>query len=121
MINAFNLKSNPDPLFENYISDIVVSSPTTGAERLKLKALRDTGCAQSLILSEALPPNFKMQNSKFVLLGGFPDATILTPLENFCADFKDVERIRPLAVVDSLPVQDVQCIIGNEMCQGSTR
>ena len=54
----------------------------------------------------------------FVLLGGFPDATILTPLENFWVDFKDVKVIRPLAVVDSLPVQGVQCIIGNEMSQG---
>ena len=71
LINTFNPKSNPDPIFENYISDIVVSSPTTGAERLKLKALRDTGCAQSLILSEAFPPNFKMQNKYVCFIGWF--------------------------------------------------
>ena len=118
LINTLDPGSNPDPLFESYISDILVSSPSAGSEKLKLKALRDTGCAQSLILSEVLPPNFQRQNSKFVLLGGFPDATVSTPLENFWVSFRDTKGIRPLAVVDSLPVQGVQCIIGNELGQG---
>ena len=118
LITTLDLGSNPDPLFESYISDILVSSPSAGSEKLKLKALRDTGCAQSLISSEVLPPNFQRQNSKFVLLGGFPDATVSTPLENFWVSFRDTKGIRPLAVVDSLPVQGVQCIIGNELGQG---
>ena len=118
LISTLDPGSNPDPLFKSYISDILVSCPSNRSETLKLKALRDTGCAQSLILSEALPPNFERRNSKFVLLGGFPDATVSTPIENFWVDFKGTKGIRPLAVVDSLPIQGVQCIIGNEFSHG---
>ena len=107
-----------DPLFKSYVSDASISIPEEGSVVIKVKALRDTGAAQSLILREVLPPDFECKGEQFVLLGGFAGDLVSTPLENFNVNYDGFKGVRPFAVVDSLPIKGVQCIIGNELVRG---
>ena len=108
-----------DPLYVDHVSDAIVMSPGTGALEVKVRALRDTGAAQSLILKEALPPGFQCTGKQFVLLGGFPNGAELFPIEDFQIQYGNFKGIRPLAVVKEIPVKGIQVVIGNEFYGGN--
>ena len=84
----------------------------------KITILRDTGAAQSLILSQSLPDNYVLNRQEFILLGGFPNTVSSYPLETFFLDSPDVSGTVKLAVVDSLPVPEIDMIIANDIAVG---
>ena len=121
LVSNIDGSTNIDPLFKSYVYDSCVSDPGESIFKRNLKALRDTGAAQSLILRSSLPDEFQIQGNRFVLLGGFPGGIVSTPLEDFHIEFRDFKGVRPFAIVERLPVTGVDCIIGNELFEGEQK
>ncbi|XP_066969216.1 uncharacterized protein [Macrobrachium rosenbergii] len=80
-----------------------------------VKILRDTGASQSLILRSSVPDDVVFRNKNFVLLGGFPDTVATYPLEEMYLKTKYFQGMVNLAIVDALPIPDVDVIFVNDL------
>ena len=85
----------------------------------KVVMLRDTGATQSCILKSALPNDFVSKGDSFILLGGFPCTVTSCPLEEVYLKSDQYNGKFKFAIVDRLPVEGIQVIIGNELACGS--
>ena len=80
--------------------------------------LRDTGAAVSVIHRKSLPKGFVQQNNDFVLLGGFPETVVSCPLEVLSIDTNLVKGPVKVAIVDAVPVEGVDFVLGNDLAGG---
>ena len=77
--------------------------------------LRDSGATQSCVLRSSLPKEFKFQRNNFALVGGFPNTVVPCPLEKLYLDCKRFKGYYRFAVVDALPIEGIQVVIGNDI------
>lgn len=96
------------------MSDGFVRSGNSTEQR-KVKILRDTGAAQSLILRESLPIDRECSNKEYVLLSGFPDTVRSYPVESFYLSCPSFSGYLKLAVIDKFPIKDVDLVLGNDV------
>ncbi|XP_068234098.1 uncharacterized protein [Palaemon carinicauda] len=89
------------------------SPVTLVSDKSEGKFFRDTSSARSLVLRRALNSSEKYTGN-FVVLG-FPDSVVTAPLLNGLMSFPGYDRVPELAVVDSLPILDIDGILGNAM------
>ena len=83
--------------------------------RSRVVMLRDTGAVQSCILRSLVPEDLVLRSDKYVLLGGFPRTVTSCPLVEFFIDSCEFRGKCHLAVVDALPIDGVDCVIGNDI------
>ena len=91
----------------------VCTSPSDVRRRVVI--LRDTGAVQSCILRSLVPNELVLRSDKYVLLGGFPRTVTSCPLVEFFVDSCEFRGKCLLAVVDALPIDGVDCVIGNDI------
>ena len=102
--------------FKWYVSAGSVLFPSC-SEEVKVKILRDTACAQSLILETTLPEDMVVEGRESVLFGGFPDSVVACPLVTVCLDSSLVKGPVKVAVVKTLPVKGIDFVLGNDLAQ----
>ncbi|XP_068240411.1 uncharacterized protein [Palaemon carinicauda] len=103
-----------DECFKKYVSEGVVSIKGQNRSERRVKLLRDTGAAQSIILRSVLPEGLSQGQEKFVLLGGFPRTVTACPLVELVLNSKWVKGPMSLAIVDELPIKGVDVIVAND-------
>ncbi|XP_068203040.1 uncharacterized protein [Palaemon carinicauda] len=103
-----------DECFKKYVSEGVVSIKGQNRSERRVKLLRDTGAAQSIILRSVLPEGLSQGQGKFVLLGGFPRTVTACPLVELVLNSKWVKGPMSLAIVDELPIKGVDVIVAND-------
>ena len=102
--------------FKWYVSVGSVLFPSC-SEEVKVKILRDTASAQSLILETTLPEDMVVEGKESVLLGGFPDSVVACPLVTVCLDSSLVKGPVKVAVVKTLSVKGIDFVLGNDLAQ----
>ena len=80
--------------------------------------LWDTVAAVSVIHRKSLPEGFVQKNNDFVLLGGFPETVVSCPLEVLSIDTNLVKSPVKVAIVDCIPVEGVDFVLGNDLAGG---
>ena len=100
--------------FGEFVSFGQVSASPSEARR-KVVILRDTGAVQSCILRSLVPDELVLHSDKYVLLGGFPKTVTSCPLVEFFVDSCEFRGKCLLAVVEALPIDRVDCLIGNDL------
>ena len=101
--------------FGHYVSAGFVGLNSSMKDRRKVMVLRDIGACQSCILESALPANFVLEGSEYVLLGGFPESVSSWPVQNMYIDCPYFSGWCKLAIVKSFPVNGVDIVIGNDL------
>ena len=99
--------------YEPFTSDGYVS--LVGCEDVKVRILRDTGAAQSLILESALPFDTTSSAGARALLQGVGEGVLQVPLHAVNLKSDLVSGQVYLGVRKSLPVPGVSIILGNDL------
>lgn len=109
---------SPDPSYKPFILDGLVSLTSDKKDQCKVKILRDTGAAQSFILSDVL----KFSNDSFcgssVLVQGIEMGFVPVPLHQVQLQCDLVSGVYRVGVRPSLPVKGVHFILGNDIAGG---
>ena len=102
--------------FKWYVSSGSVKFPSCSKE-VKVKILRDTASAQSLLLEKVLPKGIVVEGGESVLLDGFPNSVVTCPLMTVCLDSSLVKGPVKVAFAKSLPVKGIDFVLGNDLAQ----
>ena len=113
LINTREVKGSVPEIFKDFVSDIKVC--TNESEWKSVKCLRDTGAAQSLIVSRIVPSDIVENCLDYVLLGGFPNTVSSWPLVEVEINSSTMKGKHKMAVVDHLPVEGVEVIMANDI------
>ena len=100
--------------FKWYVSSGSVSFPSS-SEKVEVKILRDTGGSQSMLLEAVLPKGVVVEGRESVLVGGFPDSIVPSPLVNVILDSSLVKGPVKVALVKTLPIKGVDFVLGNDL------
>ena len=104
----------PADLFDDFKLDGTVSLTPEGKKH-KVRILRDTGAAQSLLLGSALPNIYDNLTEDSVLLKDLSQTTSV-PLANICLDCPLKQGSVLIGVRDTeFPVQGVTLLLGNDL------
>lgn len=108
----------PDPLYAPFLSTGCVSLTGEQADQKPIQILRDTGAAQSVILTKVLPWSPDSYCGSHVILQGIETSTVSVPLHwvNLKSDLV-AGRFR-VGVVSTLPVKGVTLLLGNDIAGG---
>ena len=102
--------------FRWFISSGSVVFPNS-SKKVDVRILRDTGESQSLILESVLPKSMKVGRKRSVLVGGFPNSIVSSPLVTVVLDSSLVKGPVKVAVVKTLPVKGIDFVLGNDLAQ----
>ena len=102
--------------FKWYLSSGSVSFPSC-SKKVNVKILRDTGGNQSLILESVLPKGMVLEGRGSVLVGGFPDNFVASPLVTVHLNSSLVRGPVKVAVVKVLPFKGVNFVLGNDLAR----
>ena len=100
--------------YGEYLYKGVVSSLEGGDSR-EVILLRDQGATVSVVRRESLPRKVKVSTREQVMLSGFPNTCVTCPLIELDIQSKLVSGRMKVAVSDSLPVDGVDMIVGNDV------
>ncbi|XP_066947060.1 uncharacterized protein [Macrobrachium rosenbergii] len=100
--------------YGEFLSEGVVSSLEGGDSR-EVSLLWDTGADASLIRRDSVPTRTVIITKEQVMLGGFPNTCVVCPLLEVNLESRGVSWEVKLAVVDSLPVDGIGVIVGNDL------
>ncbi|XP_068221744.1 uncharacterized protein [Palaemon carinicauda] len=109
-----NLLKETRKHYGEFLSEGLISSLKGGDSR-EVVLLRDTGAAVSLVRRESVPRNVIISMKEKVMLGGFPNTCVVCPLLKMKLESQLVTGDVKLAVVDTLPVDGVDIIVGNDL------
>ena len=104
--------------FKEFLSLGTVAEIGKPQNERDILVLRDTGAAVSVIHRKSLPEGFVRQNNDFVLLGGFPETVVSCPLEVLSIDTNLVKGPVKVAIVDAVPEEGVDFVLGNDLAGG---
>ncbi|XP_021446108.2 uncharacterized protein LOC110509518 [Oncorhynchus mykiss] len=109
----------PDPVYAPFISAGYVSLTGEQADQKPIQILRDTGAAQSVIITDALPWSPETYCGSHVILQGIETKTVPVPLHwvHLVSDLVS-GRFR-VGVVSTLPVKGVTLLLGNDIAGGN--
>ena len=99
----------------HHVSTGLVGRDSDLTDGREVAVLRDNGAIQSCILESSLPDNFVFEGNESVLLGGFPNTVSVWPLQSMYVECQCFSGWCKLAVVESLPVNGVDVVIGNDL------
>ncbi|XP_066958980.1 uncharacterized protein [Macrobrachium rosenbergii] len=103
-------KVSSGPAARVFFKNNRIGSNTT----VQIRFLIDTGLARSLVLKETLKGSWKYSGN-FVVLGGFPNTVVSAPLVEVRLSFPGYDKVKELAVIESLPIPGIHGILGNDM------
>uniref|UniRef100_A0A8K9UAB6 Gypsy retrotransposon integrase-like protein 1 n=1 Tax=Oncorhynchus mykiss TaxID=8022 RepID=A0A8K9UAB6_ONCMY len=109
----------PDPVYAPFISAGYVSLTGEQADQKPIQILRDTGAAQSVIITDALPWSPETYCGSHVILQGIETKNVPVPLHwvHLVSDLVS-GRFR-VGVVSTLPVKGVTLLLGNDIAGGN--
>ena len=114
-----DLQSHADPvmkIFQPFVYDARVSLSITPLHAIPIKILRDTVASQSLILTNTLPFSTQSYSGKNVLIKGVHSSEYSPiPLHNIKLHSDLVSRDVVIGIIDSLPFDGIQLILGNDL------
>ena len=105
---------NVDREFRPFISEGSVSLSNNPSQVSKICILRDTGAAQSLMLRDELPFSQESYTGSSVLIRGVGGVEAI-PLHRVHVDSELVTGLFVVGVCDSLPVDGVSMLLGNDL------
>uniref|UniRef100_A0A8K9V3F6 Gypsy retrotransposon integrase-like protein 1 n=1 Tax=Oncorhynchus mykiss TaxID=8022 RepID=A0A8K9V3F6_ONCMY len=108
----------PDRSYEPFIFEGFVSLTNDGASQRPVKILRDTGAAQSFILSDVLPLSDDTYCGSSVLVQGIEMGFVPVPLHFVKVHSELISGIFRVGVRPKLPVKGVTFIMGNDIAGG---
>ena len=98
----------------------ISSSPIRSNRGRRITLLRDTGAAQSLVLRSALKGDGWDFTGDHIICRGLGDQRISVPMVSLYLHCKFFKGKCALGVVDTLPVQSAQLLVGNDVAHGSS-
>ena len=107
-------KGEVDSDYIPFVTKGSVSLPD-GHCSVPISILRDTGAAQSFILSNVLPLSDSTYTGTHVLVRGFEMTPVQVPLHRVCLSSKLVEGEVVVGVRQHLPVPGISFILGNDL------
>ena len=110
-----NVKTYLKAHFGHHVSTGLVGRDSDLTDGREVTVLRDNGAIQSCILESSLPDKFVLEGNESVLLGGFPNTVSVWPLQSMYVECQCFSGWCKLAVVESLPVNGVDVVIGNDL------
>lgn len=112
------LVEKPDLVYAPFVSVGSVSCTGRTEDQRAIKILRDTGAAQSVILTDALPWSDQTYCGSHVLLCGIEDNPISVPLHWVYLHSDLVSGLFRVGVVHTLAVEGVSLLLGNDIAGG---
>ncbi|XP_068240074.1 uncharacterized protein [Palaemon carinicauda] len=112
-----NNKQIVDDDFKWFKSQGKISTLESWQEGHNVNVLRDTGSSQSLILRKAIPVGSKWLN-EHKLIKGVGNEWISCPVVELYFFSDIVAREAKFAVVDTLPIPEVDVVLANDLAQG---
>ena len=102
--------------FEEFVSDAFVSVSEFPESYIQIKALRDTGSNQSLIVQSCIPElECKMESGGYIQIQGIENTTKTVPLIEINLISNLVRNRVTVGVIDKLPVPGVSLLVGNDL------
>ena len=101
-----------------FISEGLVSSLHDKVNNSKIKILRDTVAAQSLLSADVLPFSEKSYSGESVLLQGVECGIVNVPLHHVFLTSDLVSGAVTAGVRSSLPIDGVHFLLGNDLAGG---
>ena len=103
--------------FRDYISNSYVS---VEGKDVSLVTLRDTGAAVTVIKRSSLPSDFIIEAKEYEIIRGFPDNYVSCPVLELDLETEWGKGNFKVAVADTLPIEGVELILGNDAVKGET-
>jgi len=107
-----------EPSYEPFILDWLVSLSGSELDQCPVRILRDTGAAQSFILSDVLPFSDESSNGSSVLVQGIEMGFVSVPLHQIHLKCGLAKGVFKVGVRPSLPVRGVTFLLGNDIAGG---
>ncbi|XP_027141960.1 uncharacterized protein LOC113747241 [Larimichthys crocea] len=108
----------PDPCFEPFLFDGLVSLTGKSVDQCPVRILRDTGGSQSVILASVLPFSEKSSCGYSVALQGIEMGYVPQPVHKIHLESNLVTGFYPVAVCTALPIKGVVLLLGNDIAGG---
>ena len=84
-------------------------------KRVEIKILRDTGATQSLMVKNDMPRESETATGERVIIQGVGGNVVSVPLHQISLDSEIVCGTVIVGVVDSLPMQGISMLLGNDL------
>ena len=104
--------------FAPFITDGFVTLPGAPGTQVPIRILRDTAASQSFILENVLPFSDQSYTGEDVLVQGFEMGFVNVPLHDVSLLSDLVTGDFKVGVRPSLPIQNVQVLLGNDIMGG---
>ncbi|KAI3355662.1 hypothetical protein L3Q82_004257 [Scortum barcoo] len=108
----------PDPCFQPFVFDGLVSLTGEPNDQKPVRILRDTGGSQSVILSDVLPFSSKSACGYSTVLSGIEMGYIPRPLHRVHVQSELISGFFPVAVCPALPIRGIVFLMGNDIAGG---
>ncbi|XP_038154159.1 uncharacterized protein LOC119791876 [Cyprinodon tularosa] len=108
----------PDPCFEPFIFDGLISLTADASDLKPVRILRDTGGSQSVILSNVLPFSHESACGYNSVLRGIEMGYAPRPVHRVYIKSKLITGFFPVAVCPDLPIDGVAILMGNDIAGG---
>ena len=109
---------NLEPCYKPFMLDGLVSLSANALNQCPVRILRDTGAAQSFILSEVLPFSNDSLSGSSVLVQGIEMGFVSVPLHEIHLSCDLANGVFKVGVRPSLPVRGVTFLLGNDIAGG---
>ena len=101
--------------YKPFISNGSVHPVDDATKRVEIKILRDTGATQSLMVRDDMPRESETATGERVILQGVGEDFVSVPLHQISLDSEIVCGTVIVGVVDSLPMQGISMLLGNDL------
>ena len=101
--------------YKPFISNGYVHPVDNATKRVEIKILRDTGATQSLMVRDDMPRESETAKGERVILQGVGGNVVSVPLHQISLDSEIVCGTVIVGVVDSLPMQGISMLLGNDL------
>ncbi|PIK33572.1 hypothetical protein BSL78_29612 [Apostichopus japonicus] len=104
--------------YDNFMSVGTVTRPGSN-DFSEIHILRDTGASRSLMLRNVFSPSHGVETSPMhVLVRGMGEDTVRAPLVKLQLDCEYVSKVVEIGVVERLPVDGIDFLLGNDIAGG---
>ena len=101
--------------YKPFISNGYVHPVDDATKRVEIKILRDTGATQSLMVKNDMPRESETATGERVVIQGVGRNVVSVPLHQISLDSEIVCGTVIVGVVDSLPMQGISMLLGNDL------
>ena len=101
--------------YKLFILNGYVHPVDNATKRVEIKILRDTGATQSLMVKDDMPRESETATGERVVIQGVGGNVVSVPLYQISLDSEIVCGTVIVGVVDSLPMQGISMLLGNDL------